>query len=138
MSAKHHCGRYGFTLIELLIVVSIISILSAIAIPQYGKYRQRAQDAVTVSAIDQIITAQQLYFLEQNRYSTNYASLASISLNRDINLNYGALSLVNSGADFRFTLSHKAPGATLFTYDSSNTNRKYTTQTSAGLANSVW
>ncbi|MDR2368629.1 MAG: prepilin-type N-terminal cleavage/methylation domain-containing protein [Deltaproteobacteria bacterium] len=130
--------RQGFTLIELLIVVSIISILSAIAIPQYGKYRQRAQNAVAVAAIDQIVTAQQLFFTDKNHFALSYKSLASLSLTRDININYGALTTTNGGADFRFTLSHKAPGATLFTYDSSFTSAKFLTQTSAGLSSSVW
>jgi prepilin-type N-terminal cleavage/methylation domain-containing protein len=134
----HDSIRAGFSLIELLIVISIISILSAIAVPQYNKYRQRAQDAVAVSAIDAIVSVQQLYFADNNKYATSYISLASLALNRDQNINYGPLSLKNDGADFTFTISHKAPGSTLFTYDTTVTNRKYVTLTSSGLSSSVW
>jgi prepilin-type N-terminal cleavage/methylation domain-containing protein len=135
MFTKFNQKREGFTLIELLIVVAIIGILAAIAIPQYNKYRQRAQDSVAVSAIDAIVSAQQLYFTDNNRYSTSYGELASLSLTKDLNLNYGAITLTNGSADFTFSVGHEAPGSTRFTYNSANTNEKYSTATSTAVSN---
>jgi type II secretory pathway pseudopilin PulG len=121
-----------------LIVVAIIGILAAIAIPQYNKYRQRAQDAVAVSAIDGIISAQNLYFTDHNQWATTYDSLADKSLTRDSNVAYGIITLVNGGADYAFELSHEAPGSTLFKYSSTFSTVKYQTSVSAGPVTNTW
>ncbi len=58
----------GFTLIELMIVIAIIGILAAIAIPQFAAYRVRGFNATALSDIRHMITAQEAYFAEKQTY----------------------------------------------------------------------
>ena len=54
-------GQKGFTLIELLIVVAIIGILAAIAIPQFAAYREKAYNASSNSDLKNWKTGMEAY-----------------------------------------------------------------------------
>ena len=58
----------GFTLIELLIVVAIIGILAAIAIPQFNAYRTRGYNASASSDLRNFRTAMEAYQADYQKY----------------------------------------------------------------------
>ncbi|NIU74077.1 MAG: prepilin-type N-terminal cleavage/methylation domain-containing protein [Gammaproteobacteria bacterium] len=68
-------SRSGFTLIELLIVVVIIGILAAIAIPKFASSKERAYDATAVSDLRSIITASEAYYADRLIYPTDMSAL---------------------------------------------------------------
>ena len=65
----------GFTLIELLIVVVIIGILAAIAIPKFAATKEKAYIASMKSDLRNILTAQENYFADNITYTTSTALL---------------------------------------------------------------
>lgn len=68
-------GKKGFTLIELLIVVVIIGILAAIAIPKFASTKEKAYIASMKSDLRNLATSEEAYFSDNNQYSTVNASL---------------------------------------------------------------
>ncbi len=62
-------NRKGFTLIELLIVVVIIGILAAIAIPKFANTKQKAVVASMKSDLRNLVTAEEAYFSDYNTYA---------------------------------------------------------------------
>jgi type IV pilus assembly protein PilE len=59
----------GFTLIELLIVVVVVAILAGIAVPSYRAYVLRSHRVEGKSALLAVATAQEKFYLQNNRYA---------------------------------------------------------------------
>ena len=67
--------KKGFTLIELLVVVLIIGILSAIALPQYVRAVEKSRYAEAEELLQSLYSAQQRYYLINNKYAENFGVL---------------------------------------------------------------
>jgi prepilin-type N-terminal cleavage/methylation domain-containing protein len=67
--------RKGFTLIELLIVVVIIGILAAIAIPKFANTKSKAYITAMKSDLRNLVTAEEAFFADSSKYTQTVTQL---------------------------------------------------------------
>jgi type IV pilus assembly protein PilA len=82
MMKKFHNRKGGFTLIELMIVVAIIGILAAIAIPNFLRFQLKAKSSEGKSNLAAIRTAEESYYSEFGVYVSSNASPTTIGKNQ--------------------------------------------------------
>ncbi|MBU4480631.1 prepilin-type N-terminal cleavage/methylation domain-containing protein [Patescibacteria group bacterium] len=110
----------GFTLIELMIVIAIIGILAAIAIPQFAAYRSRAYKSALVSDAHTLANAQEAYFADNDTYANASTSVRNATYGAEHLSSDTAIVLWRGGANtFYFQLDDPVHTAVVtVTYDS--------------------
>ena len=108
----------GFTLIELMVVVLIIAILIAIAIPTFLGARKRAQDKQAQSNLRNALTAEKTYYVDNQAYTATAADLQDIESSLDFATAdataRGVLPFVVAGDDQVVILQSESASGTTF------------------------
>ena len=103
------------TLVELLMVIVIVSILMAIAVPSYRSYILRAQRVEATRALVQAQAAQEKFFVQNNAYAATLdaAPPAGLGINplSETGLYDIAMALTGGGTGFRVTAIPRPGGA---------------------------
>ncbi len=90
----------GFTLIELMVVVAVVAILAAVAVPGYGAYVQRSRVPVALDALSAFYTRMEQRYQDVGNYANGSACAVAVPTAANFTV---SCALTNSGQGFTAT-----------------------------------
>jgi type IV pilus assembly protein PilE len=106
-------GNKGVTLIEIMVVVAIVGMLAAIAIPAYNDYVTRSRRSDAFTALETVRAAQEMYRAERGEYANIFTRLAGCSAGmagNNYNLVLAAIDSDANGSMDQYTINAQPQG----------------------------
>ena len=129
----------GFTLIEIMIVVAIVAILSAIALPSYSDYVLRSKLPEAFSALSDLRIKLEQYYQDNSRYVDEAGTACGINMPTGKYFTYTCAAADKDGVQTYTLTATGTDSVSGFTYKVTDTNAKSTTATTWGITStSCW
>jgi type IV pilus assembly protein PilE len=107
---RHFRGKArGFTLLEVMIVVVIVAVLAAIALPSYSAHLRKSARAEAQSTLTDAASRQQQFLVDRRRYAASLTALG-VAPSSDLAAKYTFAIAVADGPPPTFTLTAPAVG----------------------------